>query len=77
MPSYSEDILSLIVAISVRDAVSLFEAAVTYCEEQDLEIEEMVDYLDSNAKAQIRQSALDTNRVRKCVETPNNALEFE
>ncbi|ASD50422.1 hypothetical protein FDI24_gp141 [Acidovorax phage ACP17] len=77
MPSYSEEILSKVIAIAERDRVGLFDACVTYCEEEDLEVEEVVPYLDANAISQLRQSALDLNKVRKCVEVPGNALEFE
>lgn len=77
MATYSEELLVELTSIMNRDRVPLFEAVVTYCEEKDLEVDEVVSWLDENVVNMIRQSALDTNRVRKCVEVKANALQFE
>lgn len=66
-----------VVAIAERDDCSLLEACVEYCEANDLEPEELVEWLEPVAKSQLRQSALDTNKVRKSVEIPAIPLVFE
>lgn len=77
MATYSEQVLESIMNISGRDRCSLFDACVAYCEEQDIEVEELVAWLDPHAIKMIRQSALDSNKVRKCVETKPDELDFE
>lgn len=75
--NYSEKILAEMVKISERDRVPLFEACVTYCEEHDMDTEELCHWLDDASVRLLRQSALDSNRVRKCVGVPESALQFE
>lgn len=77
MATYSEQVLETVIQISYRDRCSLFDACITYCEERDIEVEELISWLDAAAIKMIRQSALDSNRVRKCVETKPDELDFE
>lgn len=75
--TYSEAILIEIRRIADRDEVSMFEACTLYADEIDLDVEELVERLDSGAIALLRQSAIDDNRVRQCVGVRADALEFE
>lgn len=75
--TYSEAIMRDVMQIADRDMCSVLEACVTYCEDHDLEPDELVEWLDGAAVLQLRQSALDTNKVRKSVEVPATPLVFE
>lgn len=75
--TYSENIMLEIVQIADDQECSIIEACVEYCEEHDLEPDELIEWLDPLAIAQLRQSALVTNKVRRIVAVPATPLEFE
>ncbi|QFR57812.1 late-transcription coactivator [Stenotrophomonas phage Moby] len=74
MASMSEVILKQLVEISSTLQCSLFEAASIYCEEHDLEQEAFVQILDRHVLDQIRNSAVQDRKVRKCIQEPTATL---
>lgn len=72
--TFSENILGHLVLICERDRCNLFEAMTTFCEEKDLDVEEIVDQLDAGAKAQLKAAAIDGRHVRRCIAKPKNKL---
>lgn len=67
MSAYSEKVLGQIVQIAERDQVNLFEASVQYCEEVDIEPEDLAEHLDKAALEQIRVAAVEGMHVRRSV----------
>lgn len=75
--SYSEKVLEEILVVMKRDRCSLFDACLNYCEEKDLDVEDLAEWLDPYAHEMLRKSALDNNKVRKCVAEKPESLDFE
>lgn len=65
--TYSERLINHLVQIAEELQVDLFEAAIIYCVENDLDEAEFVTQLDRDVVDRLRFSALEHSRVRKCV----------
>lgn len=74
MASMSEVILAQLVDISRTLQCSLFEAASTYCETNDIEQEAFVQILDKQVIERIKASAVEERKVRKCIQEPTATL---
>lgn len=72
--SYSENVLGELIRRAQLSRCGLFEAAADYCEEHDLEPEEFMAGLDKNAFEQIKASAINDRKVRRCVQEPTATL---
>lgn len=66
---YSEKVLSRVHEIMGLQDCDMIEALGVFCQENDLDPEELVGSLDKAAKNQLRYDAIKNNRVRKCVAT--------
>jgi hypothetical protein len=74
--SYSEEVLQKIVEIADRDRVNLFEATATFCEEFDIDPEELSASIDQPALDRIKAAAIAGRHVRRCVQEPSATLPF-
>lgn len=64
----TESLLIRLMEISKKnDDCDLIEAAVIFCEEQDLSDLEFMKKLDTNIIEQLKYSAIKSGKVRKCV----------
>lgn len=75
--SFTEKVLHAMNIIRERDRCSLIEAYTTYCEDHDLDVEDILEYLDKNAIQLLRQDAIEHNKVRHKIAQRESALPFE
>lgn len=64
---FNESITQEIARIAERDRCGFFEAAATFCEEQDVDIDELMKTTSAHFKERLRIAALEENKVRQCV----------
>ena len=74
MSSYSETVLQELVSLAQKNRCGLFEAASDYCEEHDIDQAEFISSLDKHAIEQLRVSAVQERKVRRCVQPPVASL---
>jgi len=72
--SFSEDLLAHLKSVAEHDGINLFEAAAQYCDDHDIDADELIESLDAGAISQIKAAALQGNHVRKCVHKKPNSL---
>lgn len=63
--SFSENVLAEISNIAKENEISFFDAAVEFCEQNDMEASELIESLDKTAVEIIRMEALSGNALRK------------
>lgn len=66
---YSEKVLSRVHEIMEQQDCDMIEALGVFCQENDMDPDELVGSLDKAALVQLRYDAIKNNRVRKCVAT--------
>lgn len=65
MTTESEKILEHIVNIQKRLNCSMFDAALEFCDERDIDIEEFLDVIDQNIKDMLKLDAITNHKVQK------------
>jgi hypothetical protein len=63
--NFSENIIQEIQRLSSEHDISIFDSAVKFCEDNDLEISDFIKSIDLNTLEIIRMSAIDENILRK------------
>ena len=63
--STSEKILESLLNIQVKNDGSLFDAAIEFCDVNDIDIEELIQMIDSNTKQRIKDDCIDNKMVQK------------
>lgn len=72
----AEKLLGIINTISANRKIGIFDALMVFCEESNIEIEDIIPLLDSNLIEKIRTDALNMNIVcnRKLFEKKTTSL---
>lgn len=66
---FSESVLIRVHDIMVAQQCDMIEALSVFCQENDIDPDEIVHALDKAAIVQLKYDAIKNNRVRKCVAT--------
>jgi hypothetical protein len=72
---HSERVLVKLAAIMEEKELDMIEACVLFCEEVDIDPEDFIKSLDHHMIERLKVSAIQANKVRKCVATMGATLE--
>jgi hypothetical protein len=72
--NYSEQILIELHALAKKNGCGMFEAASDYCRDNDLDQDDFIKTLDKNVIEQLKLDAVNTRRVRRCIQSPAASL---
>lgn len=74
--TYSEKVFSKILEIADENHVDIVEAASMFCEDCDIDIDSFVKTIDNGLIEQLKYTALESRKIRRCVAKPIRQLPF-
>lgn len=74
--NFSENIIQEIARVAKEQDTSLFDAALIFCEQGDIEIEDFIKNVDKNTMEILRMSAVDQHCIRKKHLPKSGVLDF-
>jgi hypothetical protein len=74
--NFSENVIQEIQRIASEYDLSIFDSAVKFCEDSDIDIEDFIKSVDTNTLEIIRMSAIDENILQKKHRPKERSLVF-
>jgi hypothetical protein len=74
MSSNSEHVLMSILEIMNTRKCSMFDAAIEFCSQNEIDVEDFLLLIDSNIKERLKMDAISERMVRRKVAKPGNTL---
>lgn len=77
MKQHDEQLMFKLIEYTKRDQCDLFDAIITFCDDYEEDVEDIVKALSKNSIERIKNAAIDARRVRRFYAKPVNTLCFE
>ncbi len=74
--TYSEKVFTKILEIAEANKTDIVEAASIFCEEYDIDMGSFIKTIDSGLVEQLKYTAIQAGKVRRCAAKPIRQLPF-